>query len=398
MRVLMYSHDSFGLGHLRRCQTIAHALINAFDDVSVLILSGSPIISSFDFQPRVDFVRIPGIIKLKNGEYTSLQLHTLKTEETLALRASIIENTANIFDPNLFIVDKEPWGLRGEVMETLKILRKRGTACVLGLRDVLDDKEALQEEWKRKKALDALPYYDAIWIYGLAEIYQPLQGLDIPGSIQEKIAYTGYLRRTVDKESSSTPANPFGRPYILVTAGGGGDGENMVEWVLRAYEHDPSIPHPALVVCGPFMQAERYQDFMQRSEKLSKLMILRFENHFETLFTQASAVVAMGGYNTFCEILSFDKPALLIPRTVPRKEQLIRAQEAQKLGLLKMLSFEDSGLDAQMMADALRQLPSQPAPSQVALPGLLDGLPRICSLAEQWLYDKAVTKNSKISA
>jgi predicted glycosyltransferase len=28
-RVLIYSHDSFGLGHLRRCREIAHALVAA---------------------------------------------------------------------------------------------------------------------------------------------------------------------------------------------------------------------------------------------------------------------------------------------------------------------------------------------------------------------------------
>jgi predicted glycosyltransferase len=58
-RILIYSHDSFGLGHLRRCQAIAHSLVGAYNKLSVLILSGSPIIGSFDFRARVDFVRVP---------------------------------------------------------------------------------------------------------------------------------------------------------------------------------------------------------------------------------------------------------------------------------------------------------------------------------------------------
>ena len=41
--VLMYSHDTFGLGHLRRCRTIAHALVERFKGINVLIISGSPI-------------------------------------------------------------------------------------------------------------------------------------------------------------------------------------------------------------------------------------------------------------------------------------------------------------------------------------------------------------------
>ena len=121
-RVLIYSHDTFGLGHLRRCRTIAHALVAAHPNLSVLILSGSPIIGSFDFRARVDFVRIPGVIKLRNGEYTSLNLH-IDIDETLAMRSSIIKHTAEAFGPDVILVDKEPLGLRGEVEETLHMLK-----------------------------------------------------------------------------------------------------------------------------------------------------------------------------------------------------------------------------------------------------------------------------------
>src|SRR5471030_1081660 len=128
-RILIYSHDTFGLGHLRRCRTIAHSLVDRFKHLSVLILSGSPIIGSFDFRSRVDFVRVPGVIKLRNGEYTALNLH-LHIEETLRLRSSIITHTAEIFKPDLLIVDKEPLGLRGEVLETLELMRERGVPAV----------------------------------------------------------------------------------------------------------------------------------------------------------------------------------------------------------------------------------------------------------------------------
>jgi predicted glycosyltransferase len=116
-RILIYSHDSFGLGHLRRCRAIAHAIVDRYKGVSVLILSGSPIIGSFDYRPRVDFVRIPGIIKLTNGEYQSLGLH-IELDQTLAMRAAIIRQTAESFSPDVFLVDKEPRGLNGEVAPT----------------------------------------------------------------------------------------------------------------------------------------------------------------------------------------------------------------------------------------------------------------------------------------
>ena len=233
-RVLIYSHDSFGLGHLRRCRAIAHSLVDADSSLSVLILSGSPIIGSFDFRSRVDFVRIPGVIKLRNGEYVSLNLH-IDIEETLAMRSSIMRHTADIFDPDILIVDKEPVGLRGEMRPTLDLLRARGTPIVLGLRDVMDDPSALETEWERKNAIPALSdYYNEIWVYGLPQICDPLSGIDLPKSVRRRMVYTGYLRRNVPTAAAAEALGLNDGEFLLVTPGGGGDGEGMIDWVLAA--------------------------------------------------------------------------------------------------------------------------------------------------------------------
>ena len=384
-RVLMYSHDTFGLGHLRRTRAIAHALVKRNKNLSVLILTGSPIIGSFDFRSRVDFVRIPGVIKLRNGEYTPLKLH-IDIKETLTLRESIIKNTADAFDPDLFIVDKEPLGLHGEVTSTLKMLKERGTPLVLGLRDVMDDPDLLGPEWKRKNTVPALQnLYDHIWVYGLPQIHEPLKGLSLPQSVKKKMTYTGYLKRKVAEELTVHPqVSKITPPYILVTPGGGGDGENMIDWVIRAYETKEKMPHPALLVLGPFMQSERQSDFMQRVEPLDNVEAITFESHMESLMAGAVGVIAMGGYNTFCEILSFDKRAIIIPRTKPRMEQFIRASRAHDLGLLSMLEDDDIR-DAKTMVTAIRQLAQQQKPSDVVVPGLLSGLDNMNILATKLL-------------
>jgi len=383
-RVLIYSHDSFGLGHLRRCREIAHSLVGAIGNLTVLILSGSPIIGSFDFRSRVDFVRIPGVIKLRNGEYTPLNLH-IDIEDTLAIRASIVEHTAKIFDPDLFLVDKEPLGLRGEVKSTLTMMKARGTPCVLGLRDVMDDPGMLATEWKRKNVMPALmQFYDSIWIYGLPQICDPLRGLDTPDSLRRKSTYTGYLHRHVPEAAPLFVPEKIEDPFILVTVGGGGDGEAIIDWVLSAYETDPNLPYPALVVLGPFMGSQHQADFLQRASRLPNVEAITFDAHIESLIARAVGVVSMGGYNTFCEVLSFDKPALVIPRTTPRREQFIRASRAQDLGLVRML-HDDGMRDPRTMATALRTLPQQPAPSGVVVPGLLDGRANVIKLTRQWL-------------
>ncbi len=386
-RILIYSHDTFGLGHLRRCHAIAQSLAARRKGLSVLILSGSPIIGSFDFGSRVDFVRIPGVIKLRNGEYSSLSLH-IDIGEVLEMRASIIQHTAKVFNPDLFLVDKEPLGLRGEIHETLRMLKQNGTQCVLGLRDVMDDPVLLAREWERKQPVPALrDLYDEIWVYGLPQICNPLAGIDLPETVRAKITYTGYLRRNPSENGTAAMSKPqFDEPYLLVTTGGGGDGESLIDWVLRAYEADPEIPHSALLVFGPFMAPRRRENFQKRVERLERVKAITFDTHVEDLMRDAAGVVAMGGYNTFCEILSLDKPALIVPRRKPRMEQYIRASRAQQLGLVTMLS-DEYGRNARRMARALRELPHQNRPSTVVVPGLLDGLDNIYRMVDVWAPD-----------
>ncbi|MEQ8639013.1 MAG: hypothetical protein RIE31_00150 [Alphaproteobacteria bacterium] len=399
MRVLLYCHDTFGLGHLRRSRAIAHAIVAANKRARCLIVSGSPVLGDFDYRARVDYISIPGVIKRRSGAYVAADAH-VDLEQTLAMRRAIIAETAEAFDPHLFIVDKEPWGLRGELAPTLDALHRRGVPIVLGLRDVLDDPSLLVPEWGRNDNVTALArYYDQIWVYGLPQMYEPLACIDLPRSLRRRIVYTGYLRREVSA-FAPPPANlpgttkEDGRPYILVTPGGGGDGDGLVDWVLNAYEADPAIPANAVIVFGPFLDSTARTGFLHRIEKLERVHALVFDAHIEGLMANCAGIVAMGGYNTFCEILSFDKPALVVPRTTPRLEQWLRARRAEELGLVATLP--DPGppgsgrAPGRVMATALRHLPQQRRPSDVVVPGLLDGLDNINRLARRLIRRPSV--------
>ncbi len=387
-KVLIYSHDSFGLGHLSRCRAIAHALVDRHKKLNVLILSGSPIIGRFSFRARVDFVRVPGIIKLRSGEYTSLNLH-VNIEHTLALRESIIEHTTRTFDPDLFLVDKEPLGLLGEVQKTLGLL-KRGGRCrvVLGLRDIMDEPEVLATEWRRKRVMPALErLYDDIWVYGLQQFYDPIRAYQFPAAVAAKTHFTGYLKRETCPEIplAHEVAEVAARgPYLLVTPGGGGDGGDLIEAVLTAYErYNDRLQWPAILVYGPFLPPRQRDAFERRAAGLPRVTTLTFHEHLENLMEKAAGVVSLGGYNTFCEILSLDKRSIIVPRVTPRAEQLIRADTACKLGLVQVISPEE--LTAEALTEALVHLPEQPPPASHRIPGLLGGLRTINALIAQWV-------------
>jgi len=207
----------------------------------------------------------------------------------------------------------------------------------------------------------------------------------VPKSVRDRIIYTGYLQRSA-AQPQVTPElqGILDGQFVLVTPGGGGDGEGLIHLVLSAYEYDRALPLPALLVFGPFMLPEQRAQFADRASRLPNVRAITFNARLECLMARAAGVVAMGGYNTFCEILSFDKPALIIPRTAPRLEQFIRAQRAAELGLLTMLS-EREGRDPRVMAGALRRLTGQAPPSTAVIPGLLDGMLNVKRLVRKWL-------------
>ncbi|WP_342640120.1 glycosyltransferase family protein [Rhodoligotrophos ferricapiens] len=389
-KILLYSHDTFGLGHLRRSMTIAHSLVERHKRLSALIVTGSPIIGAFDFRSRVDFVRVPGVIKLRNGNYTALNLH-IDINETIGLRRAIIERTAEVFDPDLVIVDKEPSGLHGEFAGALDLLKTRGARIVLGLRDVLDEPKVLRKEWRRKRAMQTIEAtYDEIWVYGHRALYEPLTGLKVSESVREKIVYTGYLPRALAKTAANHHwPSITEQDFLLVMTGGGGDGAELVDWILQTYEARRDLPWPALIVLGPFMPLEQREAFHERAEKLRDVEVMVFHNQVEHLVQRARAVVCMGGYNTFCEVLTYDKPALIVPRTHPRQEQLIRASRAEALGLARMLLGTDSVgnyvADIDAMAEALGALADQPPPSARMLPDLMAGLESVNAQVTPWI-------------
>jgi predicted glycosyltransferase len=388
IRVLMYSHDTFGLGHLRRCRAVAHALVERFKGIHVLIISGSPIAGAFDFRARVDFVKIPSVIKLYNGEYTSIGQH-IDLHETMALRRSLIIETARSFHPHMIIVDKEPLGLRGELEPTLAFLKAQGCALVLGMREVMDAPNRLAAEWAKNDIFRKISLlYDYIWIYGPPNFWDPLVNFEVPASLKQRMFWTGYLRREVPGSLNAHEID-LADDALLVTVGGGGDGAQLIRQVLSAYEAEPDLLQPSVLTLGPFMQNEERNEIRHRAGLLPAVKVIDFDAHFERLIRGSAAVVSMGGYNTFCEILSLDKRALLVPRVNPREEQLIRARRAAELGLVDML-HPDEAENPQLMAAALRRLATRPLPSAHGAADMLEGLNRVCDLLNEHFRDQAL--------
>lgn len=332
--ILMYSHDTYGLGHIRRTMAIARNLVRP--GVNILIVTGSPIAGRYTMPEGVDFVRIPGMIKKTNSIYVP---HSIKVDAkiAIAIRKDIILSTAKAFKPDLFIVDKVPSGLKNEVLPTLKWIRKclPCTRTVLGLRDILDDAQSTQADWKRKKFPEILrDLYSEVWVYGEQGLYDPVKEYAFPEDIAEKTVFTGYIPRRVPSQRKSKRKHK----RVVVTIGGGGDGYTVLDNYLKMLENNGRVDFKTLMVTGPFLDPKRLDELADRARAL-KVQIKPFVRNLEKRMAGADVVVTMGGYNTLCEILSLKKPALVIPRDNPRQEQLLRATVFKERGLCDYIKW-----------------------------------------------------------
>ncbi|MEE4357163.1 MAG: glycosyltransferase [Desulfococcaceae bacterium] len=363
--ILMYSHDTYGLGHIRRTMAIASHL--RAKDINILILTGSPIAGRFSFPDQVDFVRIPGMIKKTNEEYLPLSIK-INPGHALEIRKNIITATTKTFHPHLFIVDKEPLGLKKEILPTLQWIRKchPDTRTVLGLRDIMDDRETILRSWTKRGIYDVLAsLYSEIWVYGRQDFYDPVEEYAIPQSISRKMVFTGYIpRKTPGKEEirKERKRNNIRDDHrlVVVTAGGGGDGYAVLDNYLSMLESmQPPFPFRSILITGPFMPQKYRAKLFKRGKNLG-VRVFHFYRQMEKLLGAADLAVCMGGYNTLCELLSQKTLPLIIPRETPRKEQLIRAESFHRQNIADYIPWHS--LSPEILREKIFRLLENPEP------------------------------------
>ena len=358
-RLLIYGHDTYGLGHLRRNLAIAHHLSQAIPDLSTLLLTGSPIAQNFWLPDRTDYVKLPSVVKIGDEQYRARDIN-LPPDRVTSLRAAVIAETASYFAPHVFLVDHSPLGMKGELLLGLRRLRRDcpSTRLVLGLRDILDEPAKVRAQWLAQGVYDSIEeLYDAILIYGQADIFDPVKAYAFPRVLAARTHFCGYIQREEPRGAAKELRAELGvgaDPFVLVTTGGGGDGMALENAVIDAFplirNHHPILR--AVIVTGPLLPDNERTQLERCCPAGSPITVLPFHADMPGLMRAADLVVSMGGYNSMCEIVSSCTPALIVPRATPRKEQHIRAHAFAQRGLVDMLP--EAELTPDRLARAMR--------------------------------------------
>jgi len=340
---LLYSPDSYGLGHVRRSISLAKAALGRIPGSSALLLTGAPRAHYFEYPPRCEYLKLPSITKDREGKYVCRDLD-FSLEKVVKLRSRLIQLAVDSFEANVLWVDHSPLGLCSEILPVLDSLGRgdKPALRVLGMRDVIDEPKVVRANWKKHGVIDILrDCYDRILIYGQRDVFDPIREYGIPLDVARKTSFVGYISRNGRKALPGALKARFaprtGR-LVVVTLGGGGDGNLVLRSFLEGFESlGPTPPFEVAAVTGPLMSPGKRERFREWAGRLPGLQLLEYTDEMPDLLEAADFVVSMGGYNTTCELACAGARALIVPRTFPRKEQLVRAKRLAARGVVDYL-------------------------------------------------------------
>ncbi len=367
-RFIIYSQDGLGLGHMRRTSAIAGRVLHRLPSACVLTLSDSQLGQFFPISSSHDYLKLPSIVKTGPGDWRAARL-PLAFQTIQAMRQEIICSATMRFRPDIFLVDHMPHGTMGELLPTLRALKAANahTKIVLGLRDILDAPNVVEERWRSEGAYDAVEeFYDLVLIYGMRELFDQAEHYRFSPAMRKRSRYCGYVCPALaDRRRQPVRAGLNGHgdaQLIVVMAGGGADAYPMMRATLDALPLLQQQHIFCLVITGPFTPPDLQQDLQERAATLPAQVLTAVEDTYSYL-EEADLVIAMAGYNTTVEILQSGKRAILVPRRGPSAEQRMRAQLFAAKGWVAMLDPDEIHPEcfADLIATKLTQY-TQPTP------------------------------------
>jgi len=376
-RILLYSHDSWGLGHLRRSLAIAGAIQRKNSQAATLIVTGSPCATQFELPEGCDVMKLPAVSKDADGNYVPRKLGG-HVSNAVQLRSRLISEAYRSFRPHIVIVDHQLTGLLNEALDMLQMARQDGCLLIYGMRDVLDEPKVVEAAWNQPEQQWALrEAYDRIFIYGDPMVFDPSEAYASLRPYRSKIEFTGYIVAPIDLDDRMPV--PSLRRRVMVTTGGGEDGGRHINKYIDALEL-AAVPWDSHIVTGPLVSDPWVRDIKRRVYGLGlaeQVRVSQFMPNIPSKLQQSDAVVSMAGYNTCSEIMQSGLPSILLPRQVPRREQLIRAKRLEQLGLADCLVDPSAEVLRERIMAALEQ------GRRPSVYPSLDGVDKICEMLKR---------------
>jgi len=349
-RVLVYVQHLLGIGHLMRARLIAEALAARGFDVH-LVSGGMPIGGRMPAGVRT--VQLPPV-RVSDASFTPLRGGDFSPVDD-AFRTRRRDLLLEAYDdarPDAVVFETFPFGRRALRFELFPLLERidatRPRPLVIGsIREILQVQQKPERE--REMLGWAARWFDAIFVHGDRRFARFEDTFSFADELQPPVHYTGFVfshgshPRDVDVDGS-------GRDEVVVSAGGGGVGIELLAAALAAQRHSRFRDLTWRVLAGPNIPEQG----MARLRSLAgpRAIVERSRIDFAALLGRAFVSVSQAGYNTTLDVLASGARPVIVPFTGNGEtEQKARGARLREFDLAVVV--DDRTLTAEALAQAV---------------------------------------------
>jgi predicted glycosyltransferase len=294
LRVLIFSHDGTGLGHLRRLSRIAQRLQ---DSCTVLFVTGHRD-ASWLVPKACEYVHLPSRDRLSRQVSAQWDRQPFWSEAGgLEFRAALLQTTVAVFQPHAILVDHLPLGQREEL---LSLFESNEAKLYYVVRGVLDTAQRVRQSVLTDTARRVLgSRFDRILVAADQTVIDVASEYNLEPELAQKITYCGYVMdRVSDSEANGIRVRrgiPAGKKWVVCSAGGGREGEELVEQCLAIATELPDVFFD--IVVGPKSRSRLESGVL--SEK--RVLLTPMDTSLPLMHAACDVLVCCAGYNTLLE-------------------------------------------------------------------------------------------------
>lgn len=328
MKVMFYVQHLLGVGHLVRASRIASALADAGQDVTMV--TGGIAVDGFPDR-QIAKIQLSPLRSLDNNFSGLADEYGRQVDNAdLARRRDALINAFDEIAPDCLIFEAFPFARRQMRFELLPLLEHVAALplvsrplVVSSIRDILQPKSPKRDEATAQLVRD---HFDLVLVHGDERFARLDETFSAASSISDRLVYTGMVAPSNDKAPSAD------RYDVIVSAGGGAVGEDLLHTSVAARELTSLNSARWLIITGPNLPKEAVSRL--QANLSGKVEIAHFRPDFAVLLRQAKVSVSQAGYNTVADVLSAKCAGVLVPFAADgEQEQTIRATRLEKAGL-----------------------------------------------------------------
>ncbi len=390
----MYVQHLSGIGHQHRSARIARALTAR--GINVSYVSGGMPLPELDIGSSKRIQLAPARARdQRYGELLDADGHNVtakwKNDRCKHLLTLVEESKAN-----MVIVETYPFGRKLMRFELEPLVDKVSNLkpkplLICSVRDILEPRADIQRYASMASQLER--YFDYVMIHSDPQLFDFADTFPLFDQIRKKVLYTGYISEA-GIESDSNPNSPVNREYhdsVVVSAGGGATGVDLLNIALAAREHSQQLDCLWILLAGPQFPQPEFEKLQAKAS--SGIVVLRNQSNFRELLKTCRVSISQAGYNTMLDLLSTGARSVLAPFALyNEREQVVRARHLSELGLTRVVFAED--LSPRTLAKAVDYAASDEKPVPVNLD--VDGARYSASLIEALLEGSSIPPRSTL--